>query len=76
MYYVKRYIEEVVQSSSQENCLNILQLCFEKEKSKELQTCLSNNNLLEHKSLEYWMTLYIEFVNDRMNNKKKIKKKQ
>lgn len=49
MYYVKRYIEDVKGSSSLENYLDILQLCFEKEKAKELWTCLSNNNLPEHR---------------------------
>ena len=68
MYYVKRYIEEVVRFSSQENCLDILQSCFEKDKAKELQSCLSKNNLLEHKGLEYWLNFYVDFVNDQVND--------
>ena len=68
MYYVKRYIEEVVRFSSQENCLDILQSCCEKDKAKELQSCLSTNDLLEHKSLEYWLNFYVDFVNDHVND--------
>ena len=72
IYYVQRSIEEVVQSSSQEISLDILQLCFEDGRARELETYLFENSLLEHQSLQYWMCLYIEIVNDQVNNKKTV----
>ena len=71
-YYVQRSIEEVVQSSSQANNLAILQTCFEEGRARELQTYLVKSNLLKHQSLQYWMHLYIEYVNDQVNNKQNI----
>ena len=73
IYYVQTSIEEVVRYSPQENCLAILQLCFEKDIARELKTNLDKYSLLKHQSLEYWMCLYVEYVNDQANNKQKIK---
>ena len=72
IYYVQRNIEEVVQSSPQANCSVILQLCFEEDRARELQTYLVKNSLLKHQSLQYWMCLYIEYVNDQVNNKQNV----
>ena len=72
IYYIQRSIEELVQSSPQENSLAILQLCFEEDIARELQTHLVKNSLLKHQSLQYWMHLYIEYVNDQVNNKQNI----
>ena len=72
IYYVQRSIEELVQSSPQENSLAILQLCFEEDIAREFQTHLVKNSLLKHQSLQYWMHLYIEYVNDQVNNKQNI----
>ena len=72
IYYVQRSIEEVVQSSPQATCLAILQLCFEDGRARELQTYLVKNSLLKHQSLQYWMCLYIEYVNDQVNNKQTV----
>ena len=68
MYFVQRSMEEVVQSSFHKSCSSILESCFEKVFSKELELCLKKNNLLNHQGLEYWMCLYIEYVNDQVNN--------
>ena len=72
IYYVQRSIEDVVQSSPQASSLAILQLCFEEGRAIELETYLVKNSLLKHQSLQYWMSLYIEYVNDQVNDKQKI----
>ena len=72
IYYVQRSIEELVQSSPQANNLAILQTCFEEGRATELQTYLIKSNLLKHQSLQYWMHLHIEYVNDQVNNKQNI----
>ena len=72
IYYVQRSIEEVVLSSPQANSLAILQICFEEGRARELQAYLIKSNLLKHQSLQYWMHLYIEYVNDQVNNKQNI----
>ena len=72
IYYVLRSIEEVVESSPQANSLAILQLCFEEGRARELQTYFIKNSLLKHQSLQYWICLYIEYVNDQLNNKQKL----
>ena len=71
-YYVQTSIEEVVQYSPQENCLATLQLCFAEDIARELYTNLVKYSLLKHQSLEYWMRLYVEYVNDQANNKQGI----
>ena len=68
VYYVQRSIEEMVLSYPQENSLAILQVCFEEGRARELWTYLVKNNLLKHQSLQYWMHLYIEYVNNHLNN--------
>ena len=72
IYYVRRTIEEVVQSSPQADCLAILQLCFQEDIARELQIYLVKNSLLKHQSLQYWMCLYIEYVNDQVKNIQKV----
>lgn len=68
MYYVERSIEEVVQFSFHKSCSFILELCFDQVFAIDLEMCLKKNNLLNHQSLEYWMCLYVEYVNDQVNN--------
>ena len=53
IYHIQVSIEELVQSSPQENCLAILQLCFEEGRARELHAYIIKNNLLQHESLEY-----------------------
>ena len=72
IYYVQVSIEELLQSSPQENCLTILQLCFEESRAKELHTYIVKNSLLKHECLEYWICLYIEYVNDQVNNRENM----
>lgn len=72
IYHVQVSIEELVQSSPKENCLTILQLCFEEGRARELHTYIVKNSLLKHECLEYWICLYIEYVNDQVNNKQKM----
>ena len=62
----------MVLSSPQANSLAILQICFEEGRARELQAYLIKSNLLKHQSLQYWMHLYIEYVNDQVNNKQNI----
>ena len=72
MYFVKRIMGEVVRSSPQENRLAILKLCFQEAKAKEFEVCLVENDLLKHDSLENWMYLYLEYINDQVNNKRRF----
>ena len=72
IYYVQTSIEDVVQYSPGENCLATLQLCFEEDIARELHTNLAKYSLLRHQSLEYWMCLYVEYVNDQANSKQEI----
>ena len=65
-------IEQVVQSSLQENCLDILQLCFEEEIARQLHTYFVKNSLLKLQSLEYCMCLLDEYVNDNVNKQQKM----
>ena len=62
----------MVLSSPQANSLAILQICFEEGRARELQAYLIKSNLRKHQSLQYWMHLYIEYVNDQVNNKQNI----
>ena len=70
MYYLESTIKELVHSSTNKDCLIILRLIFEEGRARDFHMYLSQENLLEYESLEYWICLYIECVNDRMNNKK------
>ena len=72
MYFVKRSMGEVARSSSQENLLANLKLCFQEAKAEELESCLVENDLLKHESLEYWIFLYLEYINDQVNNKQRF----
>ena len=72
IYYVQTSIEDVVQYSPGEDCLATLQLCFEEQIARELHTNLVKYSLLRHQSLEYWMCLYVEYVNDQANSTQEI----
>lgn len=65
MYYLESTIKELVHSSTNKDCLIILRLIFEEGRARDFHMYLSQENLLEHESLEYWICLYIECVNDR-----------
>ena len=72
IYYVQTSIEQVLQHSSGEDSLATLQLCFEEDIARELHTNLDKYSLLKHQSLEYWVCLYVEYVNDQASNKQEI----
>ena len=72
IYYAQENIEQLVESVPQATCLVVLQLCFEEGRARELETYLVKNSLLKHQSLQYWMCLYIDYVNDQVNNKQKV----
>ena len=72
IYYVQTSIEDVVQYSPGENCLATLQLCFEEDIARELHTNLAKYSLIRHQSLDYWMCLYVEYVNDQASSKEEI----
>ena len=72
IYYVQTSIEDVVQYSPGENCLATLQLCFEEDIARELHTNLAKYSLIRHQSLDYWMCLYVEYVNDQASSKQEI----
>ena len=72
IYFVQESIEEVVQSSPQASSLSILKLCFEEGTAEKLQKYLTKNSLLKHQGLQYWMSLYIEYINDQVNDKQKM----
>ena len=72
MYFIKRSIGEAVRSSPQENLLGKLKLCFQEARAEELEICLVENDLLKHESLEYWIFVYLEYINDEVNNKQRF----
>lgn len=72
MYYIEKCIEEMTQSYPQDNCLTVLELCFEEATARELEMCLTQNSLFEHESLQYWMCLYVEYVNDQEDNRQRF----
>ena len=72
IYFVQESIEDLVQSSPQASSSSILELCFEEGTAKKLQEYVMKNSLLKHQSLQYWMSLYIEYINDQVNDKQKM----
>ena len=69
MYHVKRSIEEVAHCIQEDNLYSIIELCFEKTCAKELHEAISRHKLLDHQSLAYWMRLFVEYANDKENDK-------
>ena len=68
VYYVKMALIEAALSVPQGCDLEILKLCFQKTFAAELWQSILDNNLLTHQKLEYWMSLYVDYVNETVNN--------
>ena len=68
VYYVKRGLKEAALSAPQGDCLEFLELCFQKMFAAELWQSILENNLLKHQKLEYWMSLYVDYVKENVNN--------
>ena len=68
VYYVKRGLKEAALSAPQGDDLEILELCFQKTYAADLWQSISENKLLKHQKLEYWMRLYVDYVNETVNN--------
>ena len=68
IYYVNRRVNGLLQSSYSNNCLDILKLCFEEERAREIETYLVHEDLLKHQNLEYWIYSYLDNVNYSITN--------
>ena len=68
MYYAKRGLKEAALSAPQGDDLEILELCFQKTYAADLWQSISENKLLKQQKLEYWMPLYVDYVNETVNN--------
>ena len=68
VYYAKRGLKEAALSAPQGDDLEILELCFQKTYAADLWQSISENKLLKQQKLEYWMPLYVDYVNETVNN--------
>lgn len=68
VYYVKRGLKEAALSAPQGDDLEILELCFQKTFAAELWQSILDKQLLNLQKLEYWMSLYVDYVDETVNN--------